>query len=355
MTAGQRKFEGQWIVDERKAANLDQRLKSLIKSILLDDQMNTDINCLTAKSTWDDLESRVIKLNLCYNTFKFKEDFQDSLDDEEDTRSSQKYLNELEELYQARDLLAKSKRSFKKGTQMFRNAKATDQTECHKCGKKDDNEMVEVKVLMALAEDNDIVNKEGAKNGEWVWISMRKCISEQIPTQKKRILGVDQLIEDPSSSGKKDLVFIKSLADDTKVSIPGVERAWLSEAGGFIFPNHDTVDESSVYSTLFPPLKMLDGAEPVSRPKNIKSILNLKSTLKAEALKGVIINELSLAPARGNKSTSALKVKSAPAGKLKSVKIKDDPPLAIIIKELNDLKLQISKNQSSYSRNNHHH
>ncbi|GKD37718.1 hypothetical protein Tco_1257925 [Tanacetum coccineum] len=55
MTAGQRKPEGQWTGDERKAANLDQRLKSLIMSVLPDDQMNSVINCLTAKSTWDDL------------------------------------------------------------------------------------------------------------------------------------------------------------------------------------------------------------------------------------------------------------------------------------------------------------
>ncbi|GJU22411.1 hypothetical protein Tco_1155753, partial [Tanacetum coccineum] len=33
--------------------------------------------------------------------------------------------------------------------------------------------MVEVKVLMALAEDNDAISKEGARNGEWVKISMR--------------------------------------------------------------------------------------------------------------------------------------------------------------------------------------
>ncbi|GKC13726.1 hypothetical protein Tco_1010508 [Tanacetum coccineum] len=192
---------------------------------------------------------------------------------------------------------------------------------------------------------------------------------------------VDQLTEDPSSSGQKDLVFVKSSADDTKVSIPGVERPWLSEAEGFILPNHDTgrilpaesqrnttdplvavtdssatdydsADESSVCSTPLPPLKKLDGAEPVSGPKTIKSILRSKSTFKAETLKGVIINEPSSAPTRGNKSTSALKVNSTRAGKLKSVKIEDDPPLAILMKELNDLKLQISKNQSSYSRNN---
>ncbi|GJR35645.1 hypothetical protein Tco_1211329 [Tanacetum coccineum] len=250
MTAGQRKPEGQWTRDERKAANLDQRLNILIMFVLPNDQMNSNINYLTVKSTWDDLilyhegpsdvkESRFTDLNLCYNTFKFKEgeslaqtftkykafinelvndgiklskldinigfinglpkkwlsfcqslrntnlvkdselaslfgklkyeenlidsiyeteknkslvfatplstaffsssivqDFQDSPDDEEDTRSSHEYLNDLEEEYQARALLAKSKRFFKKGTQRFSSAKATNQIECHKCDKK---------------------------------------------------------------------------------------------------------------------------------------------------------------------------------------------------------------------------
>ncbi|GJW72355.1 reverse transcriptase domain-containing protein [Tanacetum coccineum] len=155
-------------------------------------------------------------------------------------------------------------------------------------------------------------------------------------------------------SGKKDLVFVKSLADDTKVSIPSVKRPWLSEAEGFILPNHDigrilplesqrntidpsvavtnssateydSADESSVYSNPLPLLKKLDGVK---------------------------INEPSSAPAKGNKSSSASKVNSTPAGKLKNVKIKGDPPLAIVIKELKDLKLQMSKNQSSHSRNN---
>ncbi|GJZ84410.1 retrovirus-related pol polyprotein from transposon TNT 1-94 [Tanacetum coccineum] len=35
--------------------------------------------------------------------------------------------------------------------------------------------MVEVKILMALAEENDVVGKESARNGEWVKIPMRKC------------------------------------------------------------------------------------------------------------------------------------------------------------------------------------
>nr|GEY81933.1 retrovirus-related Pol polyprotein from transposon TNT 1-94 [Tanacetum cinerariifolium] len=82
MVDGQKKPEGQWTADERKAANLDQRLKSLIMSVLPDDQMNSD--------------------------------FQDIPDDEENTRSSHEYLNDLEEEYQARALLAKSKRFLKR-------------------------------------------------------------------------------------------------------------------------------------------------------------------------------------------------------------------------------------------------
>ncbi|GJR58798.1 retrovirus-related pol polyprotein from transposon TNT 1-94 [Tanacetum coccineum] len=431
MVAGQKNPGGQWTTDERKAANLDQRLKSLIMSVLPNDQINSVINCLTAKSTWDDLilyhegpsdikESRVMDQKLCYNTFKFKEG--ESL-----TQTFTRYKSLMNELVNDGIKLLKLEintgfinRLLKKWLsfcQSLRNTNHVKDSERFSIWTfkivlmmeriqeavmdeeevpSDDNEMVKVKVLMALAEDNDVVSKEGARNGEWVNILMRKltaitetwlnssnkvnwCISEQIPPPKKRILGVDQLTEDPSSSGQKDLVFVKSLANDTKVSIPGVERPWLSKAEGFILPNHDTgrilpaesqrnttdpsvavtdslatnydfTNEFSVYSTPLPPLKKLDDVEPISGPKTIKSKLRSKSTFKAETLKGVIINEPSSTLAKDNKSSSASKVNSAPAGKLKSVKIEDDPPLAIIIKELNNLKLQFSTSQSSYSR-----
>ncbi|GKD25796.1 hypothetical protein Tco_1232010, partial [Tanacetum coccineum] len=169
----------------------------------------------------------------------------------------------------------------------------------------EDNEVTKVKVLMALADEERVfVGKESAK------------IVNELRSLRKRNT-TDPLVAVTESSAT----------------------------------NYDSVVESLVCSTHLPPLKKLDGVELVSRPKTIKSILKSKSTFKAETLEGIIINEPSSAPARGNKSSSASKTNSAPAGKLKNVKIEDDPPLAIVMKELNELKLQISKKQSSYFRN----
>ncbi|GKB93223.1 hypothetical protein Tco_0979360 [Tanacetum coccineum] len=429
----QRKSEVQWIADERKAANLDQRLKSLIMSVLPDDQMNSD--------------------------------FQDSPDDEDDTKISHKYLNDLEKEYQARALLAKSKRA---KLALFNSS---DSTPSSSSGKNrgliaetydwdeeevssDENEVTEVKVLMALTDEERVsVGKESARNGEWIKIFMKnvhtllemednddrksfldylcidlnyvkeqrnnlmskhknlvqelntckeqllvlkqskldlltmqhvntkilkvnqnlrnelkelssiteawlnssnkvnQCISEQIPTQKKKILGIDQLTKDTFSSGPKDLIFVKSSVDNVSITdsnkhriskaedstlsnhntgkVPSVESQRNTTDTSIVVTessatNYDSTDESSVGSTPLPPLKKLDG---------------------------IIINESSSAPARGNKSFLASKTNSAPAGKLKNVKMEDDPPLAIVMKELNELKLQISKNKSSYSRN----
>ncbi|GJV17520.1 hypothetical protein Tco_1362843 [Tanacetum coccineum] len=204
-----------------------------------------------------------------FSTF-IVQDFQDSSNDEEDKSSSQEYLNDIKKQYQERALLANPSQQKPKlrpnkyfkakynkvkaklallspGTSskssMVKNKGLVD--EAYECDEEDmssnDNDMTEVKVLMALADDeNVVVSIESAKNGEWVKISMRKCISEQIPSQKKIILGLDQLIEDPSNSRQTDLVFVKSSVEHIKVSIPGVERPSLSEAEGFTLPNHNT-------------------------------------------------------------------------------------------------------------------
>nr|GEZ54086.1 hypothetical protein [Tanacetum cinerariifolium] len=152
------------------------------------------------------------------------QDFQDSPDDEEDIRSSHEYLKDLEEEYQAKSLLAKSKRFFKKGTQRFSSAKATDQTECHKCRKK------------------------GRFARDYRSNKVNQCTNEQIPTQKKKILGIGQLTEDTSSFGSKDLVFIKSSTDNSNMSITSSNIHKSSEDS--TIPNHN-IDEKLVIRERF--------------------------------------------------------------------------------------------------------
>ncbi|GKA71988.1 retrovirus-related pol polyprotein from transposon TNT 1-94 [Tanacetum coccineum] len=339
-----RKPENQWTGDERKAANLDQRLRSLIMSVLPNDQMNSD--------------------------------FQNSPDDEEDTRSSHEYLNDLEEEYQSRVLLAKSKRFFKKGTQSSSQHKP-------KLRPTKDFEAKYNKAKAKLAVLSSISSASKAS-----MINNKGLVTEAYEWDKEKVSSDDNemvhtLLEMEDNDDRKvcldylciDLNYVEEQrTDDTKVTIPCVERLWLSEAKGFILPSHDAgrilpsksqrnitdpsvavtdslsidydlADESSVCSTPLTPLKKLDGVEPISGPKIIKSILRSKSTFKAEALKGVIINEPSSAPAKGNKSSSASNVHLAPAGKLKSVKIKDDPPLAIC-----DIRKSIWYMDSGWSR-----
>ncbi|GJS34481.1 hypothetical protein Tco_0532863 [Tanacetum coccineum] len=259
MTTGQRKPEAQWIADERKAANLDQRLKSLIMSVLPNDQINSVINCLTAKSTWDDLilyhegpsdvkESRVIDLKLCYNTFKFIEDKEEVSSDDE----------------------------------------------------------AEVKVLMALIDEERIyVGKKSTKNDEWTKITIKK---------------VHTLLEMEDNDDRKSFLDYLYNSDMSNTS-SNVHKS--SKAEDYTLPNHDA-DEHSFSST-----EKLDGAKPGSGPNTIKSILKSKSTFKAKTLKGITLNEPSSAPARGNKSSLASKTNLAHPGKLKNVKVEDDPLLAM--------------------------
>ncbi|GKE22506.1 hypothetical protein Tco_1434018 [Tanacetum coccineum] len=69
---------------------------------------------------------------------------------------------------------------------------------------------------------------------------VNQCINEHISTHKKKILEIDQLTENTSSSGLKDLMFVKSSTDNSEVSITGSNKLKLSEAEDSTLSNHDT-------------------------------------------------------------------------------------------------------------------
>nr|GEV87463.1 hypothetical protein [Tanacetum cinerariifolium] len=213
MAADQRKPKAQWTTDQRKTANLDQHLKSLIMTSI-----------------------SIVK------------DFQDSPDDEEDTRSSHEYLNDLEEEYQAKALLAKSKRFFKK-----------DEEEVSL-----DDEKTEVKALMALNDEERIsVGKESARNDNSD-MSITSSNLHESSKAKDSTLPNHDTNEVPSNKSQRNTTNPPAVVSDSPT------------------PDYDSADESLVCSTPLLLLKKLDGSEPGSGPKTVKSILKSKSTFKAE-------------------------------------------------------------------------
>ncbi|GJX61857.1 hypothetical protein Tco_0294757 [Tanacetum coccineum] len=81
------------------------------------------------------------------------QDFQENSNDEIDERTSEEYLRDLDIEFHERALLA--------------NSKYEEEVS-------NDEELTEVKVLIALAADELTVGKNHAHNGEWIDISMRK-------------------------------------------------------------------------------------------------------------------------------------------------------------------------------------
>ncbi|GJT14521.1 hypothetical protein Tco_0861563 [Tanacetum coccineum] len=151
----------------------------------------------------------------------------------------------------------------------------------------DDNEIVKVKVLMALDDDENIVfGKKSVRNGEWVKISMRK---------------VHTLLDMEDNDDRKYFLDYLILPAESQVNTTDPLVAVTDSSA----TKYDSADESSVCNIPIPPLEKL----------------------AAEALKGVTINEPPSAPAKDKSLAS--KSNLAPAGKLKNVKTEIDLPLAI--------------------------
>nr|GEV87232.1 hypothetical protein [Tanacetum cinerariifolium] len=238
-------------------------------------------------------------------------DFQDSPNDEEDTRSSREYQNDLEEEYQERALVAKCKRFFKKGTQRFSSAKATDQTKCYKCGKnghfaRDCWSKTSVPSYQSLFQSKHLFSSENKPESR-----QTKDFEAKYHKFKAKLAIHSSSASTSSSSSHKN-------KDNSDMSITGRNVPKSSKTEDSILPNHDTgevpsnesqrnttdplvvvsdssvtdydsTNESSVCSTPLLSLKKLDGVAPVFGPKTIRSILKSRSTFKAKTLKGITI------------------------------------------------------------------
>nr|GEX25985.1 retrovirus-related Pol polyprotein from transposon TNT 1-94 [Tanacetum cinerariifolium] len=199
---GDVKPESQWASDERRVVFQDQRLKSIIMSCLPDDIIELVISCVSAKEIWTDLvhsfkgpldtkENKIMNLKLKYQTFRAKST--KSL-----LQTYTRYTTLLNEL--ANDDVNLSKHEINVGfvnsipekwltfSQGLRNANHTQTLDLNKGlvaetfdwdeeEVSDEEEVTQVKVLMALANDELTVGKIHARNNEWVDITIRKGAS----------------------------------------------------------------------------------------------------------------------------------------------------------------------------------
>ncbi|GJX24495.1 retrovirus-related pol polyprotein from transposon TNT 1-94 [Tanacetum coccineum] len=183
----------------------------------------------------------------------------------------------------------------------------------------DEEEVTQVKVLMALADDELTVRKSHARNGEWVDITMRKlnhalqeqlkvenkinekwltsskkvsqCISEQIPPKKKKVIGGELFTESSSKMNENENLFVPTSMGHDQEMVPKT-KDWVERLnadsklpnfniGRILVLESQAVNESlkptktpntpesskdseAESLTPLPPLKNLQGASPSS-------------------------------------------------------------------------------------------
>ncbi|GKC63845.1 hypothetical protein Tco_1096443 [Tanacetum coccineum] len=226
---GDDKPESQWTLDERRVVVQDQRLKSIIMSCLLDDIMKSVISCKTAKATWTDLvderssdeylrdldiefhERALLENSKCHFikdcfsktsepsykspvigyssvskgfqpkfTLKLIQSSQNSIS-HADLKIQKGYKAEYKKmkaklaLLEANPSTSETPKTFQpKNKGLVAETFDWDEEEVS-----DDEEVTQVKVLMALANDELNVGKNHARNGKWIDITMRKSVEEQ--------------------------------------------------------------------------------------------------------------------------------------------------------------------------------
>ncbi|GKA89568.1 retrovirus-related pol polyprotein from transposon TNT 1-94 [Tanacetum coccineum] len=130
------KRQNQWSNAESRLANQDKRLKSIIISCLPNDVIKSVIKCKTAKEMWNDLiYGKLQPLDLSSMLLNHLKD-SDS-DVEEDQRTSNEFMADLNAEYHEKDLLANQKRFYKRSGRVGSAKKPLDKTKetCFACGK----------------------------------------------------------------------------------------------------------------------------------------------------------------------------------------------------------------------------
>ncbi|GJV60737.1 hypothetical protein Tco_1466837 [Tanacetum coccineum] len=289
----------QWSLEDRKLANQDKRLKGIIISFLPNDVIKSVIKCAIAKAMWNDLilahkgpsdtrDTKIAALRLKFNALKalegeklarkwlsinqtsranisIKTDNVAALfgkynykvdsdsDVKEDTRSSSKFLADLNAKFHYKALLANQKRFYKRFGRVGSAKKPMDKSKetCFAYGKlvsSEDEGVTKVKAFMAIAEDEPYVRKNDARS---------------VPDNIVHALGGRGKRKETISS--KEVVFTKADISPSK-TVPEI--------------TYDSESECDDQKPL-PPLPILLGDESNSTLNDVISLSDLTLTLTA--------------------------------------------------------------------------
>ncbi|GJS49243.1 hypothetical protein Tco_0599364, partial [Tanacetum coccineum] len=288
--------ESQWTPDERRVVVQDQRLKSIIMSCLPDDIMESVISCVSVKETWTEM----------FTTIRI---FQEDLYDEDE-----KEVSDEEEVTQVKVPMALADDELTVGNSLTRNGEWVDIT------------IRTVNTLLFMDEDaywqnylkdellilkqakldaitfqiqntkltklnhalQEQLKEEKKINEKWLTSSKKvsQCISEQIPHQKKKVLGGELLTESSSKNNENENLFIPTFMGYDQEMVPKT-KDWVEilnpdsklpnfNTGRILVPKIQAVNESletsntlesskdfeAEFLTPLPPLKILQGASP---------------------------------------------------------------------------------------------
>nr|GEV77412.1 retrovirus-related Pol polyprotein from transposon TNT 1-94 [Tanacetum cinerariifolium] len=200
-------------------------------------------------------------------------------DVEEDQRTSNEFMADLNAEHHEKALLANQKRLYKRSGRVGSARKPIDKTKetCFACEKIDkeyvsseDEGATRIRAFMTITKDELSVGKADARSDQWVDITMKKTCSkvtldqlfyEQIPGNIIKALGRKGRRKENNPS--KEVLFTKAVVS-TSESAPMI--------------TFDSEDDSDIQEPL-PPLPKLTGTDPSSASKSIISLSDLTANM----------------------------------------------------------------------------
>ncbi|GJV44242.1 hypothetical protein Tco_1428778 [Tanacetum coccineum] len=210
------KPQKQWTSVDKRFANQDKRLNSIIISCLPNDTKKVVIKCATAREMWNDLilshegpsktrDTKIAALKLKFNAFKALEGEKDSDSDvEEDTTSSKEFLADLNLEFHDKALLANQKRFYKRS------------------GK--DEGTTAVKAFMAIAEDEPDVGKIDSRSrtqpigtSKGVTSTINLTQTSTVSNNTKKVIDKESLIKSIKKKAQPKTLVVLDPSSEKKV------------------------------------------------------------------------------------------------------------------------------------------